>query len=71
MGMIGVVKSYDVRRGMGELTPENGGADVSVFVSEVERAGLPSLSPGERLSFSVQTDPMRKRRFAVRLELLR
>lgn len=69
--MIGIVKSYDARRGMGELAPENGGADIAVFVSEVERAGLPSLSEGQRVSFSVQTDKLRKRSFAVRLELLK
>lgn len=69
--MIGTVKSYDARRGMGELSPENGAADVVVFVSEVERAGLSTLAAGQRLSFTVQTDKMRKRSFAVRLELLR
>lgn len=68
--MIGTVKAYDARRGMGELTPENGGGDVVVFVSEVERAGLPTLSVGQRVSFSIQTDKMRKRSFAVRLELV-
>jgi len=68
--LIGVVKSYDSRRGMGELQREDGGADVIVYVSEVERAGLSGLSAGQRLSFSVQTDKMRKRSFAVRLELL-
>lgn len=55
---------------MGELAPENGGNDVAVFVSEVERAGLPTLTVGQRVSFSVQTDKMRKRSFAVRLELV-
>lgn len=68
--MIGAVKSYDARRGMGELAREDGGADVAVFVSEVERAGLATLTIGQRLSFAVQTDKMRKRSFAVRLELL-
>lgn len=68
--MNGAVKSYDVRRGMGELSRDDGGADVAVFVSEVERAGLSALAPGQRLSFSVQTDKMRKRSFAIRLELL-
>jgi CspA family cold shock protein len=56
---------------MGELSRDDGGEDVSVFVSEVERAGLPQLAVGQRLSFSVQTDKMRKKSFAVRLELLR
>ncbi|MEZ5996114.1 MAG: cold shock domain-containing protein [Hyphomonadaceae bacterium] len=69
--MNGAVKSYDSRRGMGELTRDDGGGDVAVYISEVERAGLADLAVGQRLSFSVQTDPMRKRSFAVRLELLR
>jgi CspA family cold shock protein len=68
--LIGVVKSYDPRRGMGELQRDDGGADVIVYISEVERAGLSGLSAGQRLSFSVQTDKMRKRSFAVRLELV-
>lgn len=68
--MIAVVKSYDSRRGVGELSPEGGGAAIAVFVSEVERAGLATLTTGQRLSYSVQTDRMRKRSFAVRLELL-
>lgn len=55
---------------MGELARDDGGADVAVFVSEVERAGLATLTIGQRLSFAVQTDKMRKRSFAVRLELL-
>jgi CspA family cold shock protein len=66
----GAVKSYDSRRGMGELSRDDGGADVSVFVSEVERAGLSGLAIGQRLSFSVQTDKMRKKSFAVRLALI-
>jgi CspA family cold shock protein len=66
----GAVKSYDARRGMGELSRDDGGADISVFVSEVERAGLVTLAVGQRLSFAVQTDKMRKKSFAVRLELL-
>ena len=55
---------------MGELQRDDGGADVIVYISEVERAGLSGLSAGQRLSFSVQTDKMRKRSFAVRLELV-
>lgn len=68
--MNGAVKSYDSRRGMGELARDDGGADVAVFASEIERAGLATLTVGQRLSFAVQTDKMRKRSFAVRLEVL-
>jgi cold shock protein len=69
--MNGAVKSYDSRRGMGEISRDDGGDDIAVFVSEVERAGLSGLAAGQRLSFTVQTDRMRKKSFAVRLELLR
>lgn len=65
--MNGVVKSYDARRGMGELTPDGGGPDIVVFISEIERAGFSGLTPGERVSFSVQTDKMLKRKHAVNL----
>jgi CspA family cold shock protein len=66
----GVVKSYDPRRGVGELTRDDGRPDVSVFSSEVERAGLAGLAAGQRLSFTVQTDALRKRSFAVGLVML-
>ncbi|MCL4714331.1 MAG: cold shock domain-containing protein [Hyphomonadaceae bacterium] len=66
--MIGVVKSWDERRGMGQLAPDRGGADIAVFASEVERAGLSRLAVGDRLSFTVQTDRALRRSYAVRLE---
>ncbi|WP_395647270.1 cold shock domain-containing protein [Terricaulis sp.] len=68
--MIGVVKSYDARRGVGVLTPDKGGAEIAVFASEVERAGLARLTPGERFSFAVKTDDALRRSFAVKLERL-
>lgn len=68
--MKGAVKSYDSRRGAGLLTPDRGGADVVVYVSELERAGWVTLSPGERLSFDVKTDRALGRSFAVNLAAL-
>lgn len=65
--MIGVVKSYDRRRGMGALAPDGGGPDIAVFVSEVERAGFATLTPGERLTFTVQADKLLGRKHAVNL----
>ena len=65
--MIGAVKSYDARRGAGQITPDDGVADVFVHVSEVERAGLARLSPGDRLSFDIKTDRALGRSFAVNL----
>jgi cold shock protein len=63
----GAVKSYDTRRGAGLISPDGGGKDVFVYVSELERAGLVTLVEGERLSFDVRTDIALRRSFAVNL----
>ena len=65
--MIGVVRSYDARRGMGLIIPDQGGADIAVHASEVERAGFNGLTSGDRLRFDVQTDRALGRSFAVNL----
>lgn len=65
--MKGVVRSYDARRGAGLIAPDQGGPDIPVHVSEVERAGFNGLVSGERLVFDVQTDPALGRSFAVNL----
>jgi CspA family cold shock protein len=65
--MIGTVRSYDARRGLGIIEPESGGADVPVHISEVERAGLASLTIGEKFSFDIKTDLALGRSFAVNL----
>lgn len=66
----GVVKSFDRRGGSGLLRPDGDGPDVFVHVSEVERAGLPSLEAGERIAFDIRTDIRGARSFAVHLRLL-
>jgi len=68
--MIGAVKSYDARRGMGMIAPEGGGAEVAVFISEIERAGFTGLLSGERLRFDVRTDRALRRSMAVNLSRL-
>lgn len=65
--MNGVVKSYDGRRGLGFIAPDQGGADVAVHASEVERAGFAALVSGDRLVFDIQTDRALGRSFAVNL----
>lgn len=65
--MVGTVKSYDPRRGVGAITPARGGADIAVFVSEVERAGLARLTEGESISYDISTDRASGRRFAINL----
>ena len=67
--MIGTVKSYDARRGAGQIASEDG-PDIFVHSSEVERAGLARLAPGDRLNFDIQTDRALGRTFAVNLRAL-
>jgi CspA family cold shock protein len=52
----GTVKFFDVARGFGFIQPEDGGKDVFVHKSAVERAGLDSLKEGQRVSYEVVTE---------------
>jgi CspA family cold shock protein len=52
----GTVKWFNTTKGYGFIQPEDGGTDVFVHVSAVERAGLRSLSEGQRVSFELQKE---------------
>ena len=53
---IGTVKFFDATKGFGFIQPENGDKDVCVHVSAVQRAGMDTLSEGQRISFEVVTE---------------
>ena len=53
---MGVVKWYNSQKGYGFIQPDNGGKDVFVHVSALERAGLRGLVEGQKVSFEIQTD---------------
>ena len=52
----GTVKWFNTTKGFGFIQPEDGGADVFVHISAVERAGLRSLNEGQRVSFELQKE---------------
>ena len=52
----GTVKWFNGQKGFGFIQPDNGGADVFVHISAVERAGLPSLHEGQKVNFEVERD---------------
>jgi len=52
----GTVKWFNATKGFGFIQPDNGGADVFVHISAVERAGLRSLDEGQKLSFELERD---------------
>jgi cold shock protein len=52
----GTVKWFNSQKGFGFIAPEDGGKDVFVHISAVERAGLNGLNEGQKVSFDVVDD---------------
>ena len=52
----GTVKWFNSQKGFGFIQPTNGGTDVFVHISAVERAGMSTLNEGQKLSFDVVAD---------------
>ena len=53
---IGTVKWFNSQKGFGFIQPDQGGADVFVHISAVERAGLGALREGQKVSFEPERD---------------
>lgn len=53
---IGTVKWFNSTKGYGFIQPEQGGKDVFVHISAVERAGLGSLNEGQRVQYEIARD---------------
>ncbi len=51
---IGTVKFFNMDRGYGFITPEDGSKDAFVHISAMERAGISSLSEGQRVEYELQ-----------------
>ena len=67
MAMAGTVKFFNAERGYGFIKPDDGGRDVFVHITAVERAGLKALNEGQRVSFDVEPDKKGKGPKAVNL----
>jgi CspA family cold shock protein len=67
MAMTGTVKFFNGERGYGFIKPDDGGRDVFVHITAVERAGLKDLTEGQRITFDVEPDKKGKGPKAVNL----
>jgi CspA family cold shock protein len=65
----GTVKWFNGQKGFGFIEPNDGGNDVFVHISAVERAGLSGLAEGQKVMFEIQTDRMRGKVSAANLSL--
>ena len=52
----GTVKWFNAQKGFGFIQPDDGGKDVFVHISAVERAGMSSLNEGQKISFDLVVD---------------
>ena len=52
----GTVKWFNSQKGFGFIQPDDGGKDVFVHISAVERAGMYGLNEGQKVSFEVVAD---------------
>jgi cold shock protein len=65
----GTVKWFNDQKGYGFIQPDNGGKDVFVHISAVERAGLRGLNEGQKVSYEVQSDRRTSKESAVDLKV--
>jgi len=64
----GTVKWFNSTKGFGFIQPSEGGNDVFVHISAVQRAGLQGLSDGQRVSYELQNE--RGKTAAVDIKLI-
>jgi CspA family cold shock protein len=66
----GTVKWFNAQKGYGFIQPDDGGKDVFVHVSAVQRAGLQSLHEGQKISYELAQDRRTGKSSADRLASL-
>ena len=51
----GTVKWFNTTKGFGLIQPDDGGKDVFVHISAVERSGLTGLADNQKVSYELQS----------------
>lgn len=64
----GIVKWFNGQKGFGFIQPDDGGSDVFVHISAVERAGMHGLNEGQKVSFEVERDRKSGKSAAAQLQ---
>ena len=66
----GTVKWFNEQKGYGFIQPDEGGSDVFVHISAVERAGLGTLREGQKIGFELERDKRSGKMSAGQLQAL-
>jgi cold shock protein len=66
---LGTVKWFNPTKGYGFIKPDDGGPDVFVHISAVERAGFTNLAEGVKISYELKADPRKGKSNAENLRL--
>jgi CspA family cold shock protein len=66
----GTVKWFNAQKGYGFIQPDDGGKDVFVHISAVERAGMQTLREGQKISYELTEDRRTGKSSADRLASL-
>jgi len=69
MRITGTVKFFNTAKGFGFIQPEQGGNDVFVHATALERAGIRTLNEGDRVSFVLEDDRRGRGKQAGQIEL--
>ena len=67
---MGTVKWFNSTKGYGFIQPDDGGKDVFVHISAVERAGMQTLREGQKISYELTQDRRTGKSSADRLAAL-
>ena len=65
---IGTVKWFNSTKGFGFIQPDNGGPDVFVHISAVERAGMREIVEGQKIGYEMERDNKSGKMSAGRLQ---
>ncbi len=65
----GTVKFFNHTRGFGFIAPDDGGKDVFVHITALEKSGIGPLDEGDKVSFEVEDDPRGRGKQAANIEM--
>jgi cold shock protein len=71
MRMSGRVKYYNAAKGYGFVTPNDGGKDIFLHVTAVQKSHIVRVTEGLELSFELQNDTRGRGPQAIKLELVK